>query len=108
MLTEMAAGLPDAIVFELGDGLLGTYGVQSILAAKRTSRKPSPRWCSPPTTRWRPGGGVKLLRELYGIEPCVVTGPATDNQVGVDVMPQADCKSKPSMPSAIPPTSAIT
>ena len=33
MLTEMAAGQPDVIVFELGDGLLGTYGVESILRA---------------------------------------------------------------------------
>src|SRR5271156_2037297 len=31
MLTELAAGRPDAIVFELGDGLLGTYGVDAIL-----------------------------------------------------------------------------
>ncbi|HEY4445893.1 MAG TPA: hypothetical protein VGN30_16545, partial [Steroidobacteraceae bacterium] len=31
MLTEMAGGQPDVIVFELGDGLLGTYGVESIL-----------------------------------------------------------------------------
>jgi len=31
MLTEMANGQPDVIVFELGDGLLGTYGVESIL-----------------------------------------------------------------------------
>ena len=31
-------------------------------------------------------GGVKLLRERFGIEPCVVTGPSTDNQVGVDVI----------------------
>jgi hypothetical protein len=31
-------------------------------------------------------GGIKLLRERYGIEPAVVTGPATDNQVGVDLI----------------------
>src|SRR5260370_28884735 len=31
MLTAMASGQPDVIVFELGDGLLGTYGVHSIL-----------------------------------------------------------------------------
>ena len=31
MLTELAANKPDVIVFELGDGLLGTYGVDSIL-----------------------------------------------------------------------------
>jgi len=31
-------------------------------------------------------GGVKLLRERFGIEPCVVTGPSTDNQVGVEII----------------------
>src|SRR5271155_612175 len=31
MLTEMASEAPDVVVFELGDGLLGTYGVESIL-----------------------------------------------------------------------------
>jgi hypothetical protein len=29
---------------------------------------------------------VKLLREQFGLEPCVVTGPATDNQVGVEII----------------------
>jgi len=33
MLTELAAGKPDAIVFELGDGLLGSYGVDAILSS---------------------------------------------------------------------------
>src|SRR6201991_2343833 len=32
MLTELAEKKPDVIVFELGDGLLGTYGVGFILA----------------------------------------------------------------------------
>ena len=36
-----------------------------------------------PVAAW---GGVKLLREKFGIEPAVVTGPATDNQVGVDII----------------------
>ena len=31
MLSEMASGKPDVIVFELGDGILGTYGVEAIL-----------------------------------------------------------------------------
>src|SRR3954453_19964059 len=31
MLTELATGKPDVIVFELGDGILGTYGVDAIL-----------------------------------------------------------------------------
>jgi len=36
-----------------------------------------------PVAAW---GGVKLLRERFGIEPCAVTGPATDNAVGVDII----------------------
>jgi hypothetical protein len=85
MLTEMAAGQPDAIVFELGDGLLGTYGVESIL------RQPDIKAvltavvlsANDPVAAW---GGVKLLRERFGIEPCAVTGPATDNQVGIEII----------------------
>jgi hypothetical protein len=85
MLTEMAAGQPDVIVFELGDGLLGTYGVQSILSeadikAVLTAVVLS---ANDPVAAW---GGIKLLRERFGIEPAVVTGPATDNQVGIDLI----------------------
>jgi hypothetical protein len=36
-----------------------------------------------PVAAW---GGVKLLREEFEIEPAVVTGPATDNQVGIDII----------------------
>ena len=36
-----------------------------------------------PVAAW---GGVKLLRERFGVEPCVVTGPSTDNSVGVDII----------------------
>jgi hypothetical protein len=85
MLTEMAAGQPDAIVFELGDGLLGTYGVESIL--KQSDIKAALTCvvlsANDPVAAW---GGVKLLRERFGIEPCVVTGPATDNQVGIEII----------------------
>jgi hypothetical protein len=85
MLTEMAAGKPDVIVFELGDGLLGTYGVESIL--RETDIKSALTTvvlsANDPVAAW---GGVKLLRERFGIEPSVVTGPATDNLVGVDII----------------------
>jgi hypothetical protein len=85
MLTEMASGQPDVIVFELGDGLLGTYGVQSILLdpdikAALTAVVLS---ANDPVAAW---GGIKLLRERYGIEPAAVTGPATDNLVGVEII----------------------
>ena len=36
-----------------------------------------------PVAAW---GGVKLLREDFGLEPHVVTGPATDNLVGTELI----------------------
>jgi hypothetical protein len=85
MLTEMAAGQPDAVVFELGDGLLGTYGVESILQQPdiKAALTAVVLSANDPVAAW---GGVKLLRERFGIEPCVVTGPATDNQVGIEII----------------------
>ncbi len=85
MLTEMASGKPDVIVFELGDGILGTYGVEAILKCEdiRSAITGLVLSANDPVAAW---GGVKLLREKFGIEPCVVTGPATDNQVGVQII----------------------
>ena len=85
MLTELAAGKPDALVFELGDGILGSYGVDAILECPdiRAALTAVVLSANDPVAAW---GGVKLLRERFAIEPCVVTGPATDNQVGVDII----------------------
>ncbi len=85
MLSEMSQGAPDVIVFELGDGLLGTYGVEAILSAAdiRSAITALVLSANDPVAAW---GGVKLLRERFGIEPATVTGPATDNQVGVDII----------------------
>jgi hypothetical protein len=85
MLTEISSGTPDVIVFELGDGLLGTYGVESILREPdiRSALSALVLSANDPVAAW---GGVKLLRERFQIEPCAVTGPATDNQVGVQII----------------------
>ena len=87
MLTEMAQGAPDVVVFELGDGLLGSYGVEAILSAAdiRSAITGLVLSANDPVAAW---GGVKLLRERFAIEPAVVTGPSTDNQVGVDIIRQ--------------------
>ncbi len=87
MLTELAAAKPDVIVFELGDGLMGTYGVDSILSCDDIRRALTGVVLSAndPVAAW---GGVRLLRERFSIEPCVVTGPATDNAVGVEIIEQ--------------------
>jgi hypothetical protein len=85
MLSELAAGRPDVLVFELGDGILGTYGVDAILECPdiRAALSGVILSANDPVAAW---GGVKLLRERFSIEPCVVTGPATDNQVGVEII----------------------
>jgi len=85
MLTEMSHGRPDVVVFELGDGILGAYGVEAILAAAdiRTALSAVVLSANDPVAAW---GGVKLLRERFDIEPCAVTGPATDNAVGVNII----------------------
>ena len=75
--------MPDAIVLELGDGLLGAYGVASILSdtAVRDVLTAVVLCSNDPVSAW---GGVKILREEHGIEPVIVTGPATDNDVGIE------------------------
>ena len=87
LLTELAAEQPDVIVMELGDGLLGTYGVDAILAdASIRDALTSVVLCAnDPVAAW---GGAKILREEYAIEPTVVTGPSTDNAVGVTLIEQ--------------------
>jgi len=85
LLSEMSQGEPDVIVFELGDGILGAYGVEAILSSPDIKEALSCVVLSAndPVAAW---GGVKLLREKFGIEPAVVTGPATDNAVGVNII----------------------
>ncbi len=81
LLTELASSGPDVIVLELGDGLLGLYGVDAILndAVLRESFSAVVLAASDPVAAW---GGVHLLKERHGLGTDVVTGPATDNDAG--------------------------
>lgn len=85
LLNELIDERPDAIVFELGDGLLGAYGVEAILKDPviRPRLTAVVLCANDPVAAY---GGVALLRDRFGIEPAVVTGPATDNKVGVDII----------------------
>lgn len=85
LLTRLAAGRPDAIVAELGDGLMGAYGVAAILADPeiRAAMTAVVLAANDPVAAW---GGVRLLREQWGIEPVAVTGPATDNMAGTRII----------------------
>jgi hypothetical protein len=74
---------PTVVVAELGDGILGEYGVQDILladdlmdlAAAHVVAAPDPVGC------W---GALQLYREHFHRPVSVFTGPATDNEVGRD------------------------
>jgi hypothetical protein len=82
LLSGLADKRPDVIVLELGDGLLGAYGVEAILsdAAIRDALTIVALCANDPVSAW---GGARILRTEFGIEPAVVTGPATDNDVGI-------------------------
>lgn len=100
MLSELADGAPDIVLAELGDGILGTYGVHSILAdeAIRAAVGAVVLASSDPVGAW---GGAKRLQEEYGILPHVITGPCTDNAAGSKLVeeklgiPAANARSAP-------------
>jgi len=83
LFNRLAAAGPDVIIAELGDGILGDYGVQDILhdpelmglARAIVMAAPDPVGC------W---GSVALMKDVFGLRVDVITGPATDNEVGRD------------------------
>ncbi|HEU4700406.1 MAG TPA: hypothetical protein VFS40_14575 [Gemmatimonadales bacterium] len=81
-------GRPDVIVAELGDGILGEYGVQDILRdAELMGAGAAHVLCAPdPVGCW---GSAELYRREYGLPITVVTGPATDNEVGREYVRRA-------------------
>jgi hypothetical protein len=88
LITRLAAGRPDVIVAELGDGLLGAYGVGAILADPelRAAFSAVVLAANDPVAAW---GGVRLLAGEFGIAPAAVTGPATDNLVGTRLIEES-------------------
>lgn len=87
LLHELNRGKLDAIVVELGDGILGEYGVQELLSDRQILSFARCQVCcaNDPVAAW---GAVEQLRK-YGIVIDVMSGPATDNQVGVTFIEQA-------------------
>lgn len=72
---------PDVVVAELGDGILGEYGVQDILMdAELTGVAAAFVMAAPdPVGAW---GALQLMRDRFHLPVSVITGPATDNEVG--------------------------
>jgi len=85
MLSRLATGRPDVIVYELGDGILGAYGVEAILKDRDICNAHAcvVLCANDPVAAW---GGVELLKAEFGFVPDVVTGPATDNIVGKEIV----------------------
>ena len=78
----LAEHRPDVIVAETGDGVMGEYGVQAILADD-SLRGLNAAFVFCANDPVGVAGGLRHLKESFGIDADVVTGPATDNQVGI-------------------------
>jgi hypothetical protein len=81
LLAHLAEEAPDLIVLEMGDGLLGTYGVHALLddPTLRRSVRATVLCAQDPVGAW---GGQELLRG-YGLAADVVSGRVTDTPVGL-------------------------
>jgi hypothetical protein len=81
LLAHLADGEPDVIVLELGDGLLGTYGVHALLddPAFRSSLTAIVLCAQDPVGAW---GGRQILRERYGLSAASICGRVTDTITG--------------------------
>jgi hypothetical protein len=81
IFNRLAQSKPDVIVAELGDGILGEYGVQDILRdAELTGVGAAWVMAAPdPVACW---GAAELMQREYGLPITAITGPATDNEVG--------------------------
>jgi hypothetical protein len=85
LLTRLAAHRPDVVVLELGDGLIGSYGVAQILDQPeiRATFAAVLLAANDPVAAW---GGVRRLAEAHSLGTTLVTGPATDNLAGTEVI----------------------
>ncbi len=81
LLATLVESEPDVIVLEMGDGLLGTYGVHTLLADQGLSASLSAivLCASDPVGAW---GATKILDERFNLSPAVISGPVTDTPVG--------------------------
>ncbi len=82
IISRLNESLPDLIVIELGDGILGGYSVESIFDDLELREQTAAIiFCaSDYVGAW---GGIELLRKR-GIEIDVISGSVTDSQMGED------------------------
>src|SRR5688572_28930673 len=82
LVAHLAETRPDLLVLEMGDGLLGTYGVDALLADSLLAGAiRSVILCAQdPVGAW---GAQELLRSKYGLEADVISGRVTDGPSGM-------------------------
>ena len=82
VLSKLAESAPDCIVIELGDGILGGYGVETIFNDKELMDATAALvFCAGDFVgAW---GGQQLL-EGHGVKIDVISGPVADSQMGTD------------------------
>ncbi|MGH8280287.1 MAG: hypothetical protein ACRETQ_12105 [Gammaproteobacteria bacterium] len=91
LFEELSTRNLDIVVAETGDGVMGEYGVQAILAdAELRALTAAFVFCANDPVGV--AGGVEHLRDDYGISVDLVTGPCTDNNVGVRFVEHATGK----------------
>ena len=81
-LNEVVSGTRlDCIVIELGDGIMGEYGVQEILRASdlMAPGKAHVLCANDPVGAW---GAARFFEEDLKLKLTVISGPTTDNAVG--------------------------
>jgi hypothetical protein len=82
VLSKLAQNGPDCIVIELGDGILGGYGVETIFNdAELMNATAALVFCAGDFVgAW---GGKQLL-ESHGVKIDVISGPVADSQMGTE------------------------
>lgn len=92
-IAHLAESEPELLVLEMGDGLLGTYGVHTLLSdsALRSTLQAIVLCAQDPVGAW---GGAQLLKDRYGLSVDVVSGRVTDTPVG-----QRFCNEKLGVPA---------
>lgn len=81
LIAHLSEDSPDLIVLEMGDGLLGTYGVHALLddPELRAALSGIVLCAQDPVGAW---GAQELLRTRYGLSADLASGRVTDTPVG--------------------------
>ncbi len=78
---EVHGTRPDVIVLELGDGIMGEYGVEELLRARDLMAHTAVHvlCANDPVGAW---GAARTFTQDLGLRISVISGPQTDNAVG--------------------------